>query len=223
MGFRALAILGLMVTATGCPDLRTSAELSEPQILALVASPPCVAAGDVAALDVVVAGPAGAILPRDVVWSVPPGAAGSIESSGGVSMVRAAADAATGATFEIDAAIDVGTAAPLRGFRTVRVGGGCANPIIDAVLIDGVPASASDDVLVGRGDSVALDLSVDGGLADGSRVSWFTTAGKIELYRHTPTKLIADSEAGTGILYVVYRDGLGGVAWLERNVQIVAR
>jgi len=207
----------LIVCATGCPNLPTASELGEPQILALVADPPCIQPGASAHLEALVAGPSGTLVPSSIVWSVPAGSVGAIEAS----TVRAAVDASPGAQIEVDVAVDAG-GVTLRGFRTLTVGV-CANPVLAGITVDGVPAPVSGALAMLSNTSVDLDVSIDGGLAAESVVSWFSTAGTIRLYRHTPTELVVRDAPGTGALYVIYRDGNGGVAWLERGVQVTSR
>jgi hypothetical protein len=209
----------LILFATGCPNLPTASELGEPQILALVAEPPCIQPGGSAHLDALVAGPSGTLVPSRIAWSVPTGSVRAIEASN----VRAAVDASPGALIEVDAAVEVDGGAVLRGFRTLTVGV-CANPVLAGITIDGVPAPGSSALTMVASTSVDLDVSIDGGVAAAEPVvSWFTTAGAIRLYRHTPTELVVRDAPGTGALYVIYRDGNGGVAWLERDVQITSR
>lgn len=217
MLFRAA---GLLAFASGCPNLPMSSDLGEPQILALVANPPCVQPGATAQLEAIVAGPDGAIIPSDITWSVPTGSPGAIEMSGSVWAIRAAADAMPGERVEIDVAVGIGTTTRLHGFRTVQIGSGCTNPSIGGVVVDGVTQPTSSVIAMMSDADIDLDVLIDGGLADGSIVSWFSTAGTIELYRHTPTQLAVRGAPGSGVLYVVYRDGSGGVGWLEHDVQI---
>jgi hypothetical protein len=42
----------------------------------------------------------------------------------------------------------------------------------------------------------------------------------IELYRHSPTALVAPGESGTGTLVIVGRDRSGGVAWHVARVVV---
>jgi hypothetical protein len=207
----------LIVCATGCPNLPTASELGEPQILALVADPPCIQPGASAHLEPLVAGPGGTLVPSSVVWSVPAGSVGAIETSN----VRAAVDAPPGALIEVDVAVDV-DGGTLHGFRTLTVGV-CANPVLAGITVDGVPAPVSSALTMFAHSSVDLDVSIDGGPAAEPVVSWFSTAGTIRLYRHTPTELVVRDDPGAGALYVIYRDGHGGVAWLEHDVQVTSR
>lgn len=207
----------LIVCASGCPSLPTASDLGEPQILALVADPPCLQPGASAQLEALVAGPEGTLAPSRVVWSVAPGSVGTIEAN----HVRAAVDASRGALLEVDVAVDA-DGVTLHGFRTLAVGA-CANPVLAGITVDGIPAPVSGVLTMSSSSSVTLDVSVDGTPAAERLVSWFSTAGAIRLYRHTPTELVVRDAPGTGALYVVYRDGNGGVAWLEHDVQVTPR
>jgi len=207
----------LIVCATGCPTLPAASELGEPQLLALVADPPCLGPGASSRLATLVAGPSGTLVPTRVAWSVPAGSPGALEGSS----VRAAADAIPGAQLEVDVALDADDVT-LHGFRTLTIGD-CSNPVLAGLTVDGAPAPGTGALAVLPGSKVALDVSVDARPDAHPTVSWFTTAGTIRLYRHTPTELVVRAAPGTGALYVVYRDGNGGVAWLERAVQVTSR
>lgn len=213
----------LLAFASGCPSLPTASDLGEPQILALIANPPCVQPGATAELEAIVAGPDGAITPSAITWSVPTGSSGAIERSGAAWTLRAAEDAMLGGLIELHVVVGVEGAAPLRGFRTLKIGGACANPRIGGVLVDGVLQPATGAITMMSDGRIDLDVLVDGGLTDGSIVSWFSTAGAIELYRRTPTQLVVRTTPGDAVLYVVYRDGNGGVSWLEHDVQVSGR
>ena len=198
----------MLLLLAGCPSLPTAAELGEPQILALVAEPPCAPAGGSASLSALVAGPEGTIVPDRTSWSAATGAPITLNGD----QVQVAADAVNGARPEIDVEVAVGDTV-LRGFRSFRVDADCANPHIADVLVDG--ASAMD--LTARAN-VDLDMRLDRGSA--SSVAWFTTAGKIDLYRQAPTKMVVDDGGGERVLFVVVRDGEGGVGYLERMVLV---
>jgi len=206
----------LIVCATGCANLPTASELGEPQILALVADPPCIQPGASAHLEPLVAGPSGTLVPSSIVWSVPAGSVGAIDASS----VRADVDALPGARIEVNVAVDAG-GVTLRGFRTLTIGD-CANPVLAGITVDGAPAPVSGALTMFSNTSVDLDVSIDSGLAAEPVVSWFSTAGTIRLYRHTPTELVVRDAPGAGALYVIYRDRNGGVAWLEHEVQITS-
>lgn len=198
----------MLLLLAGCPSLPTAAELGEPQILALVAEPPCAPAGGSASLSALVAGPEGTIVPDRTSWSAGSGAPITVTDD----QVQVAGDAASGATATVNVEVAVGDTV-LRGFRSFRIGGNCANPHVADVLVDG--ASAMD--LTARAN-VELDVRLDRGSA--SSVAWFTTAGKIDLYRQAPTKMVVDRGGGERVLFVVVRDGAGGVGTLERMVVV---
>jgi len=217
MMMRTTIVLALLA---GCPALPTSAGLGEPEILAIVADPPCVAPGGSATLAVLVAGPSGTLVPDRVSWSVPDGDAASISmTSAGAPVVDAGATATRGTSVEIDVDVAIGST-ELRGFRTLAIGDGCANPTIDAVDVGGTVQPPATTIDVPAGSDVALDVDVTGGIASTGIVSWYSTAGAIDLYRQTPTTLAVTSQPGAAVLYVVYRDGLGGVTWRAYAVEV---
>jgi hypothetical protein len=212
---RAALFIALLA---GCPSLPTPAELEEPQILALVADPPCASAAP-STLSALVAGPAGTIDPDAIAWSLPPGSRATLASAGnGSATVVAASSAAVGDEIEVDVAIATG-GVELAGYRSLPVGTGCADPAIDAVVVDGVARPAGDTIELTAGARVTLDVSIAGGVADDAIVAWYSTAGTIDLYRHAPTQLVVGATPGAAVLYVVYRDG-AGTAWREHAVAI---
>ena len=64
-----------------------------------------------------------------------------------------------------------------------------------------------------RNTPVAIDVAIEPAAGEDARFAWYSSAGEIERYQSTPAELVAAEDAGRGWLFVVVRDGLGGVAW----------
>jgi hypothetical protein len=86
---------------------------------------------------------------------------------------------------------------------------------MERITGDGEPI----DQLRGRpGQVVELEAAFD--LPEEMRVSWFVTAGTIELYRHNPAEWQAPDEAASGWLFAVGRDDAGSVTWVTMPVSV---
>ncbi len=197
---------------TACSDFDTPAQLPHPQILAVVAEPPIVAAGERAALSVLVAGPDGPMAPA-LTWSAP-----VVVDGDGQAWFEAPVDAAPGfATVEVTATLADGTA--LSAEKAVGVGRVPAdNPVIAQIRVDGAPVQ---DAAVLHRDWVAeLSADVSPAPTADAMFAWYATVGELSFYRRTPAELETPSEALTGHLFVVYRDGFGGVAWRHVPLEI---
>jgi hypothetical protein len=51
-------------------------------------------------------------------------------------------------------------------------------------------------------------------------VSWYATVGEIDLYRHSPTELVAPGDPTDGLLIVVGRSDDGGVTWASAPIVV---
>lgn len=98
---------------------------------------------------------------------------------------------------------------PVRVKKTVWLGEPSQNPVVPAVVIDGV--SAADEVVVPIGRDIYLSMDVgDANL----RVNWLTSVGTLfqdDVATSFVRVLPEDRHAGE--LVVVVRDAGGGVAW----------
>jgi hypothetical protein len=101
-------------------------------------------------------------------------------------------------------------AGDLAAEKTVAIGEPRDNPSFTEVTADGIPLG--DELRVPRGRAVVLDAMLGAPLPPGS-LTWYATLGEIDLYRRTPSELVAPPDPGTGTLAVVGRDGAGGVTW----------
>jgi hypothetical protein len=202
---------------TACTDFATPSELSHPQIIAIRATPPLVAAGERAELSVLVAGPNGRIEPRAVTWR------GRIEVVGETVWYTAPDDVQPGGIFEeLAATVELADGTELAAVKSIGVGLPLAadNPSITEVRADGQAMAAGDAIVLDLERTITLDLSVEPAPTDDAIFSWYSTAGEIDLYRRSPTELAALDEPATGALFVVYRDGFGGIDWRELALRI---
>jgi len=80
------------------------------------------------------------------------------------------------------------------------------NPSVGSMLLDG---AATIEIDVASGDSAMLDVPND----DGTRTyAWYTSIGTLAHYRSEAATLEA-GDPGDGMVVVVVRDDVGGVAW----------
>ncbi len=216
-----------VATLGACAEFATPAELTKPTVLAVIADPPLVAPGASSALEVVVAGPDGPLVPASTSWRL-------IETFPGVPPFGEVVPGDTGtATYQApDPVPDLPENVPPVSSVEVTVSAGDeqivvvkamvvtdlegANPTIDTLAVG--DAVAGDAVEVAAGAAVYLDVGVDPPVGDDATFAWYSTVGAIERYQSNPTELIALDEAKDGWIFVVVRDGRGGVAW--RGVEV---
>ena len=222
---RALALAALasvVAGAAGCTDFASPAELPRPTILAVVAEPPVVAPGQTTQLSVAVADASGPLTPT-VRWSL-------VETYRGVPPMGTLAGATYTAPDPVPALppnappidsvqleVDVGgtTLTALKAVPVLDVAR--ANPTLTTFTVGDGDALAGP-LTVARGATLALTVAIDPPAGEDARYAWYSSAGAIEKYQSNPTTMIAAEDATTGWLFVVVRDGLGGVAW--RGVEV---
>jgi hypothetical protein len=230
---RRLAVLlttGLLALAAGCTDFATPAELTKPTILAITADPPIVAPGASSVLDTVVVdrnGVMDGLTQRQVLVETYPGIApmGRLEETGGE--VRYVAPDPVPElpenTLPLDSVqIDIDTPdGTLRAVKVMVVADTTsANPTLSRLTINGADALAGP-VTLERNAKVAVDVGTDPAPGEDARFAWYSSVGEIEKYQSNPTELVASEDAGSGWIFVVVRDGVGGVAW--RGVQVTVQ
>jgi hypothetical protein len=228
----ALALaLPALAAAAACTDFATPAELTKPTILAVVADPPVVAPGESAVLDTVVVDATGVLTGLtqrhklvETYTGVPP--MGTLDTSGG-ELRYIAPDPlpplpeSTPALDSVQIDVDSPDGTVLRTIKVMLVTDAIAteNPVISRLTVNGADALAGP-VTVARNAEVALDVATEPAAGEDARFAWYTSAGLIEKYQSTPTELVASEDAlSAGWLFVVVRDGVGGVAW--HGVQVI--
>lgn len=221
------SLTALIALSIGCNDFATPAELDRPQVLAIVAEPPALAAGERAALSVVVAGPEGQIEPAMPMWaSVAPvpnaPAVGTVERDGDTYYyVAPPMQPAMNPTLAlVEVTVDVGRDAPLVANKALAVGSLILrNPVVESFTADGTDVLDAEVMSVAAGATVPIEVGVVDGLPLDGFVSWYSTVGEIELYRSNPTEIVFDT-AAEGWLFAVVRDGMGGIAWTKVRVVV---
>ena len=217
-----LLVLGGLIAA-GCTDFASPAELTKPTVLAVIAEPPVVAPGEPTELTAVIVDGSGELTGLPVRWSL-------IETYRGVPPMGTL----TGSTYTAPDPIPTlpANAPPIDSVRlevdtgattlvTVKFVAVAAvaltNPTISAFTVGAVDAAAGP-ITVARGAVLDLAITTDPPLAADARFAWYSSAGEIVKYQSNPTTMTAAEDAGAGWLFIVARDGKGGMAW--RGVEI---
>ena len=99
-----------------------------------------------------------------------------------------------------------------------------AHPVAAGKDIKLTPQWSEDSV------EAIVKTGIDGPVKEGLLMSWFSTAGDFKKQRsyddvpENTLKLAASDGDKTGVVqvWVVVRDGRGGIGWLERRLQINA-
>ena len=229
-----IAILTMLaIAASACnSDVDEQWFLDHDRIIAVRASKPRLLAGEEATLDALVgrkgAPPAEEVPPGAMVVS-PESLATALRFDGGQWIVTAPDEAKLSAVrTELGLAADkpvplvVGTAWPASAFpadekgepfaalKTVYLGVSAENPVLDDMMVNGVDAGASNEIVVGK--LVDVPLSVTAGETD--VVNWLTSCGTMHDFDLPQAYLRVEEEDMTeGSLAVVVRTDLGGVAW----------
>lgn len=227
-----LCCAALAALAPGCDDTDPAWELNNDRIIAVRVTPPQLAPGERAVLDVLVTSPQGGprvmtplaavAVPDSVEQPLPPALAGSVQLQG-ISWTVTAPDAgALGALraereltesepllLRVGVRVDPGNG-PLDAVKTVRLGQRGDNPALGAVTIDGEPAR--DDLVIPADSDVALQVAA----AEGQEVFWLTSIGELDDADDAQATLRHDRAGDhplAGHVAVVVRDGDGGVVW----------
>jgi hypothetical protein len=218
---RRVLFVPLLLLA-GCTDFPTPAELTKPTILAIVAEPPLIGPGASTELTLVLAGPDGPMTPAAVDWAI-------AESYPGVPVFGTVEPGPDGtATYTAPdplPALPEGTP-PVTSIAVSVEADGTRIESIKVIAVADLPAEnpaftvlavggevAGPELTLAAGQTYGLDIGVEPAPGEGSSFAWYSTAGEIEQYQSNPTELVAAEAPGEGWLFVVFRDGRGGVAW----------
>lgn len=217
------------LTAGSCKEFATPAELSRTQILAVVTEPPAVPPGGRSALSILVADQSGQVEEPTVAWaSVSPlpdaDAIGEVEidAEGNVQFVAPPEQPEDDpALAMVEATVtDDPEEASLLALKAVIVSRlPLVNPSLATLEADGTDLLGVGHLALRRDQTVTLNVEIDPPATEDSMYSWYCTIGTIEAYRSNPADLVAD-ESGEGWLFVVVRDGRGGVVWHKASVTI---
>ncbi len=215
----------VFASGAGCDDFATPAELDRPQILGIAADPPAVALGETTALSIYVAGPDGEVVDPEVVWevvSVGPGLPqlGRIDPASPTPTFVAPDDVPEEPTLAmVQATVSVGEQ-PLLGQKAIVVGRVVlSNPMLTRFAAGGTDL-LTDELRMFAGDVVSLSVDIAPEQDKDTTYSWYSTVGTIAAYRSAPTDLEAPEEPASGWLFVVVRDGRGGIVWRKARVVV---
>ncbi len=223
------ALAALAALAAACTDFATPAELTKPTILAVVADPPVVRPGEAATLTTIVVDADGVLagLPtRHALIETYPGVApmGALADDGGtvrylapdpVPTLPQGAPPLDSVQVEVDTAD--GTLLALKVMAVLPTT--AANPTLARLTVGDADALAGP-VTLPRGATVTLEVATEPAAGDDARYAWYASAGAIEYYQSTPTELVVRDQPGPAMIYVVVRDGQGGVAWRAVAVEV---
>lgn len=222
-------LLPVLLVAAGCTDFPGPEALTKPTILAIVAEPPVLAPGDEAALSVVLAGPDGPMEPSEVTWRLVetyPGLPVFGEVVGDGAAARFVApdpvpDLPEGiaplTTVEVTVEAGDTSIVALKALAVIEdLPAPVTNPVVSVLAIDF--AIAGPAVTLAAGDEVWLDVGTAPRAGEDAAYAWYSTVGEIPRFQSNPAALEVQDEPGEGWIFVVVRDGRGGVAW--RGVQV---
>ena len=217
-------VLVLVLVVAGCTqDVVLPWQLDHDRIIAIRATLPGIATGEVAEVDALL-GRAGQppieVVPDTAAVISPSGLEDVLVRQGTRWTVTApGADRLAAARTELGLAADEPVPLRLRvtfaetalvGLKIVWLGEHADNPVLDPITIDGVDRGAAAEISVAAGVDVPLAVDFD----DSHVVNWLTSCGTMhdfDLPRAYLRVELADPHAGT--LGLVVRDALGGVAW----------
>ena len=220
----ALPILALAVAASACTgDTDPPWQLDHDRIVAVRATPPRIAAGELARVDGLVARKAAPVVeqsPDRVTVASPASLVGAVSSSDSgwtiaapdadqLAAVRAELGLAAGALIPLELRVGFAGGA-LIATKTVWLGGEGANPAMSDVAIDRTTAGAAE-IVVDPGVDVPLSIGVDDATYD---VTWLSSCGTMHDFDLPSAYLRVESDDPTsGQLALVLRDATGGVSW----------
>ncbi len=216
-----VALLGL----GACTDFPSPAELTKPTILAIISEPPLVAPGERAELGLVMVGPDGPVEPASLQWrmietlpGVPPYGTISGNADGTATYTAPATmpDAPEGAlpidSVEVSVEAEDTSVIAIKAMLVTDVP--AANPAIASLVVGEV--EAVDGMNLVAGVTYPLQVEIDPPAGPDAAYAWYSTVGEIARYQSSPAELVAGGDGGW--LYVVVRDGRGGV--VVRGVEI---
>ncbi len=219
-----LAAAAIALAAAGCvEELDPPWQLDHDRIVAVRATPPAIEPGGRAELDALIAlaGIGTSERAPELAAVVSPMAlAGALAQEGGAWVVTAP-DPAKLDEARAELRLMPGAPVPLVvgvsfhgqalfATKTVWLGMAGANPTLDAMMIDGAPADAQPEIVVGL--LVDVPLSIAAELDDD--VNWLTSCGTMHDFDLPQAYLHVEADDPTaGELAVVRRDDRGGVAW----------
>ena len=223
-GLEIFAAAAIALAAIGCvDDLDPPWQLDHDRIVAVRATPPAIEPGGRAAIDALIALEGGTtserapelatvVSPKALAGAVAPEAGAWIATAPGAAKLdeaRAELGLPPGAPVPLVVGVSYEGRA-LFATKVVWLGRAGANPSLDAMTIDGAPADAQAEIVVGKLVDVPLSIAAE---ADDD-VNWLTSCGTMHDFDLPQAYLRVEAEdPAAGELAVVRRDPLGGVAW----------
>lgn len=212
--------VALLLVVTACSDEQPEPwSLDVDRIVAVRATPPHIATGDVARLTALLANEDGTTEEAEPTRATAAGAPGGLfvavhfdidhwQVEGPPPSMLADARAELGLADDAPVPLDVTLQfpGPRYATKTVWLGDRADNPTLGAVTVGGM--AVTDDITIAPGQSRALLIEV----ADGDRVRWLTSCGALDDDTTSRATLVVDDRC-TGELAVVVRDDAGGVGW----------
>ena len=227
--------------ALACVDFRTPGDLRYARVLAVRATPPRIAPGERARIELLVTGDDGVVAVQPPVRvalatpqpgrpAPPPETAALIVQEGDAWYVNApgeaelvAARGALGLPADAPIPLPLETRAILSAQervaeKIVLLGGQAANPAIAGVTVNGMALADTAEALIpAAGDVVLSGAAVGEGQLS---FAWFTGFGKVEKYLQ-PVATLREQKAGDhGALVLVVRDEHGGVTWQLASLRV---
>lgn len=214
----------MIAALAGCSgDVAPDWQLSHDRVIAVRATPPRIASGEVARIDALLGHadqpPDGADPDTAEVVS-PASLAGALARSDTHWTVTAPGDDVLAAARR-ELGLDAGAPVPLQlrfGFtglgqtslKIVWLGAHTDNPVIDPVTIDGRDGLAEAQLTVPAGVDISLAVDFDATY----NLNWLTSCGTMHDFDLAMAHLRVEPEdPHAGTLAIVVRDALGGVAW----------
>ncbi|MGN6110549.1 MAG: hypothetical protein ACTHU0_35940 [Kofleriaceae bacterium] len=219
-----IALALFAVLAAGCiDDLDPEWQLDHDRIIAVRATPPSIAAGERSELDALLGfkgAPTTVGVPEAALVVSPASLASTLSLDGGAWVVTAPDEARIAAArseleLEADAPVPLQVGVQygngtLLATKTVWLGRSAGNPVLASMMIDGGPAEAQNDLVVGKLVDVPLSVEV----AEKDDVNWLTSCGTMHDFDLPEAYLRVEKDDPTeGELAVIVRDENGGVAW----------
>jgi hypothetical protein len=217
-------VIALAVALVGCTQgVDPAWQLDHDRVIAVRATPPRVAPGEVAALDVLLGRkgqPPSDVDPDTVEVVSPASLSGALARPASHWTVTAPADDQLAAA-RSELGLAAGDPVPLRvrvrftdpGLSALKIlwlGEHADNPVIDPITIDGMDGLAATQLSVAAGVDIPLVVDFDTSF----NINWLTSCGTMHDFDLAKAHLrVEPADPHSGTLAIVVRDALGGVDW----------
>ncbi|MDX2093345.1 MAG: hypothetical protein SFX73_36210 [Kofleriaceae bacterium] len=229
---KQLLVIALVLAGCGA-DIHEGWELDHDRIIAVRATPPRIAPGEQATIDLLLGSTAEPVAqqPPDAVVVISPPSLANVATTDGERWFITAPDDATLAAAREELALAPDAPVPLligvakqwpypvtsvdgltfQATKTIWLGERAVNPVMPNLLINGVDAPDGSELVVPANTKVPLFIDA----ADPDHiVAWLTSCGEMHDFDVPSAYLVVPPESNQeGELAVVFRDGRGGVAW----------